>query len=463
MRAWYKRSAMVGGAASGKQGTGRNLPWRRIGGLVVVVLAVAFVLGGLVHSAWVNVDWHRHDQDAYLRYAMQQRETGFSALGQRFQSPAYPTLLALLDTPGTTIEQLFERGKLVGIVISLLLSLFVTWLLFKKLPRLEATALSVLVVFFVFAFRAAYVQVENLSYVSLFLLFLLFVRFYQRPTLSLAALVGVALAVAWLIKGTALLGFQILALSVLVREAYLLVREGKPFERLRPPALLAVSFGTFFGCVFPYAKNSKEHFGSYLYNASSTYVVWCDSWEDWLELDRRAGPHEKLHLLPPDQVPSMGNYVRSHGVGQILWREVRGLGEVLGNCLVSHGYALFVLLFAGFAIGVCVKHADLRRGLFPRDARSAVWFVVAYVLIHVLAYGFYGPIGAGNRFILGIFLPTMYAVTHALAKHTKPQHTLRVRGTDMSWRTFLGAILVLLAMHLVTYWPVAIASHYSGG
>jgi len=159
----------------------------------------------------------------------------------------------------------------------------------------------------------------------------------------------------------------------------------------------------------------------------------------------------------------MRNFLHSHTVGQILWREVRGLGEVFGNALISHGYALFVLLYAGFAIGMCVKHADLRRSLFPRNVRSAVWFVVAYVVIHVLAYGFYGPIGGGNRFILGIFLPTMYAVTQAFARHARPQHTLRVRGTDMSWSTFLGAIVVLLAMHLVIYWPVAIASHYSGG
>ena len=430
---------------------------------VVLLLAAAFVIGGIVHSAWVNVDPYRHDQDAYLKYAMQQRETGFTVVAQRFQSPAYPTILALLETPGMTLDQFFERGKLFNIVLSLLLSLFVTWLLFKKLPRLEATALSILVVFFVFAFRAAYVQTENLSYVALFLVFLVMVRFYQRATLPLAALLGLVVAWGWLIKGTALLGFQILVLTIVMREGYLLVREGKPLQRLRPLGLLAVSFATFFACVFPYAKNSKERFGAYLFNAGSSYVMWCDSWEDWQERDRALGGYQGMHLLPPEQVPSMRNFLHAHSVGQILWREARGLGEVFGNCLISHGYALFVLLFAGFAIGACVKHADLRRSLFPRDVRSAVWFVVAYVTIHVLAYGFYGPIGAGNRFILGIFLPTMYAVTHAFAKHAKAEHTLRVRGTDMSWRTFLGAIVVLLAMHLVTYWPVAIASHYSGG
>ena len=430
---------------------------------VGLVLAMAFVVGGWVHSTWVNVDWHRHDQDGYLRYAMEQHDSGFTALGNRFQSPAYPTVIALLDTPGTTIDQLFLRGKLFGVGLSLALSLFVTWLLFKKLPRLEATALSVLVVFFVFAFRAAYVQTENLSYVALFLLFLVMVRFYQRPTLAIAALLGLVVAWGWLIKGTALLGFQILVLAIVLREGYLLVREGKPLQRLRPLGLLAVSFATFFACVFPYAKNSKEHFGAYLFNAGSSYVLWCDSWEDWQERDRALGGYQRMHLLPPEQVPSMRNFLHTHGVGQILWREVRGLGEVVGNCLISHGYALFVLLFAGFAIGACVKHADLRRSLFPRNARSAVWFVVAYLTLHVLAYGFYGPIGAGNRFILGIFLPAMYAATHAFAKHAKPEHTLRVRGVDMSWRTFLGGIVVLLAMHLCIYWPVAIASHYSGG
>lgn len=430
--------------------------------LASALLAVAYVVGAMAQARFVNVDYHRHDQDSYLDYARTQADTHFEMVGNRLQMPALPTLLALFAKPGEDVGSFFARAKLVCVLVSVPLAALVCLTFFRTLPRLPALALSLVTAFFVFSFRAAYVQAELLSYTGIFALFLALCRMWKAPSWPLALGSGVLLAAAYLCKATALLGFYVFALTFGAREIYLFART-RSTSHLANLGKAIVVFCTFFAASFPYAQNSKRVFGSYLYNMSSAYVMWCDSWDEFLEKQRALDLNLHGWQLPVDQVPSFANYVRGHTLGQMLTREALGLGEVLGNCLVSHGYAPVVLFYFAGTAWMLASNRALRSRIFRRDPRSLAPFVLPYLLVHFALFGFYGPIAAGNRFALAMFLPGMFVALETMSRACTPSDVIHIGGRRFDWTSINRAALALLALELLGYYPWAIATHYSGG
>ncbi len=437
----------------------------RVGKALATALAVAlFVTLGLVHAGRVNVDYGRHDQDSYLAYAISQNESNWTALGSRRQMPIYPMFLALFYERNITLEEYFVRAKRVNIGLGLCVSLGLYLGLGRLLPRREARNVALVTIFFVLAFRAPYVQAEVLSYASIFALFLLQCAMWKRPSVALAVAVGAATTFAFLVKGTALLGLYVFSACFVMREIVRVLRERAWATALKHFALCALAVGTFAALVFPYAKNSKTYFGGYLHDMNTRYVVWCDSWEHFQKLNLKWTSNEQWLAAPPNEVPSMKNYLATHSLGDMVVRELRGLAEVIGNCLVSHGYAPFFLLLATFCVALVVQNRTLRAEVFrARDLDWVGWFAIPYLAIHLLSFGFYGPVGAGNRFSLTMFLPGMYAMTRAFAGTARPEHRVRVGSLELDWAGFQTAFLVLLVIQIATYFPAAMVTHYSGG
>jgi hypothetical protein len=427
----------------------------------LLLCAVFFVGLALVHAERVNVDLAKYDQDSYLAFAALERQEGFAALGSRRQMPIYPMVQALFNTPGMSNEAFFARAKLVNIGLSALVALGVWVLLSRLLPKVEARNVALVTTFFVIAFRAPYVQAEVLSYACIFGLFLLFCSLWRRPSVPVAALAGALAAFAFFVKATALLGLYVFVACYALREVLRWREGGKMLARL---AILATAVGTFAVLVAPYAKTSKALYGSYLYDMNTRYVMWCDSWREFQDLNVRFGPHDGWRDLPTDQIPSMQRYLATHSLGQIAAREVRGLVEVVGNCVISHGYAPFFLMLLVFGGVLVLRNADLRRKVFRLgDPEWLGWFVLPYLSVHFLALGFYGVVGAGERFSLAMFLPAMYAMTRAFAGTAGTEHRVRFGALELDWARFQSAFFAFAILELMTYWPVAMATHYSGG
>jgi hypothetical protein len=205
---------------------------------------------------------------------------------------------------------------------------------------------------------------------------------------------------------------------------------------------------TFFATIYPYARSSKRIFGSYLHNINTSWVVWCDSFEQYIALTKKV---DVLHL-PASDVPSPAHYWSSHTVPQMVWRETRGLAEMFGNTFISHGYAWFVLAYLAFFC-ILLRDPAYRRDLFRRSARASWPFAVTYLMVYVGVFGFWAAISAGNRFVLGLAAPALFALGAAI-EHFPDEH--RVQRFD---RWMKRAIIV----GLVTYYPYAICTHYSGG
>ncbi len=430
--------------------------------LVVPLLAVAYVCGALAQARWVNVDATRHDQDSYLAYAASVDDSHFAAVGNRLQMPALPSLLALFHHAGEPQSAFFERAKLVCIGLSVPCALAVIVLLRRTLRKAEATVLTLLVVFFVFSFRAAYVQAELLSYACLFAGFVAMANLWRRPGVAGAVVVGLLLAAAFVVKGTALVGFYVFAATFTLRQLVLLARTRAPrhaWALLAPPA----AFGVFFAVAYPYLQTSKLIFGGYFHNMSSAYVMWCDSWEQYTALESQLHLNLEGWKLPASQVPSAANYLGSHRLVDIAQREIRGLAEVAGNALVSHGYAPVVLLYGGFAATVFIQHPRLRARALRCGADSLAWFVVPYLAAHALLFGFYGAIAAGNRFSLAMLLPAMTSLLRTMGTPSMAEYRLRVGSRHFSWNQLNQLAIIVIAIELALYFPYAVATHYSGG
>jgi hypothetical protein len=216
--------------------------------------------------------------------------------------------------------------------------------------------------------------------------------------------------------------------------------------------------------VWPYAKTSKALYGSYLYEMNTRYVMWCDSWEEFCRLCGRIGTHEGWRDLPESELPSMHKYLATHSLGDVVLRTVHGFAEVVGNCLISHGYALFFLLFVAFAVALVRSNTALRARVFRlRDPAWRGWFVLPYLAAHLAALSFYGVLGAGERFSLGMFLPATYAMTRAFAFTATPDDRVKIGPLELDWERFHAAVFVLLAIQIATYFPVGMATQYSGG
>ena len=404
----------------------------------LVLLTPYFLLGEIAQAFVVNRDITRHDQAEYLRYAQYVADTHFEGLGNRMQMPALPTLLAFFTHPGFPQAELFERAKIVCVVLGAVACAVVALLMLRLLGRLGPNA-ALVTAFFVFAFRGGYVQAEPLSYAALFVAFLIMLHAWRTDQALPFAAAGVASGLAYLVKATSLVGLGVFVVCATVRGVW----------RRRPASLghALLACAGFFATILPYALGTKRIYGSWLHNLNTSWVVWCDSFEQFRDVSRRGD----LLRLPADTVPSPRHYWATHTLGQMVVREARGIAEVFGNALISHGYAWFGIAYVVF-LGILLRGADYRRALFPRDDR-AVWpFVVAYLLAYVLVFGFWGAISAANRFILGIFAPALFSVARAIER-AEPERTAR----------FERGMRVATIAALVTYYPIAIFTHYSGG
>jgi hypothetical protein len=431
---------------------------------VTALLAVAYVAFALVHSHVVNVDPGRHDQGTYIWCARVLHDTHFDAPTNRSQMPAYLYVQALLYPSNASDAEVFSHAKRVSIALSVLLVGALCAFFARTLPKLEARVAMLVTAFTLFVFRASYVQAELLFYTVSFFGFVAMCRLWTLPSLRTAALAGLLEALAFLCKGSVQPGLVLFAVLFLGR-ALMRARRGGSIRlaasglsaRLGEIAVLAVSF---LGPLAPYLAKSKEMYGSYFFNVNTRYVMWCDSWDDFLAQEDRLGKWWTWSPLPADRLPSMAHYLQTHSLPAIAVREGLGVLEVLGNLVLGTGYFEFLvlyLLFAAFASGFFRAPFRALRGI---DPSSAATFAIPYALLYVAIFGFYAPIAAGPRFVLMLFVPILYTLLRSGAS-AAPSVAFGAR--TVRWHDFNVAMLVLAVLHVLFVLPTTIGRIYAGG
>jgi len=347
-----------------------------------------------------------------MAYGRQMYETNYAVIGQRNRMPLFPFLLSLIYRPGTSETEFLERSQAFNVNLSIVLLLLLFCIFCRYFAAWCSLALITATAFGVFLYRAPYAQTEVLFYFLSFCGFLVLLEMLVAPRWWLAVAGGVFVALAYLSKASILpaLGIWLVVFAgQSAWEAY----SGRGDHKVslwKRFGLILVVLATFTAVLLPYMRTNKQIFGRYLYNESSPFVMWCDSWPEGKEFLDTYGPNGKWRSLPVDQIPSASKYWREHSVGQIIHRLVKGLLDLAHLKVQVIGYYKYVVLFILTATILCLQRPQFIRevlGEKPFATAFCLFFLAAYIVL----YAWYGAIVKDTRFVLSIFLPFVLAAS----------------------------------------------------
>ncbi len=428
----------------------------RYGKALVSVALAAFLVLLYLHVAnlqsGVNNNLRKHDQSAYIFFAVKAYKTNFGYTGDRNRMPLYPFMQALFYSSDLGEEAYFEQGKKLNVGLSILCLFVLSVAFFFKFSKLFALYAILVIAFLVFAFKAPFFQAEILFYTLFGLAFVLSVESLSAPTWYKSLGLGALFALAHLTKASAmpalliyLSSFALLVFSRAVR--------GKSSRRAMG-ILCVQAFSTamvFLLLLFPYLRESKEIFGSYFYNVNTTFYVWYDSWEEAKAGTRAAGDRKGWPDLPDEEIPSLGKYLDEHSAEQIIDRFGSGILRLINyGCNVpwsryKYGYCSQVAL--NLIILACSVTLIAARGHWRHFSRNyhAITFVLLFHVVYALSFAWYTPlIGNGPRTILSLMIPFLW--TLGLLSHSAKIETISI--PNLLWR--LRASTVVYAVMLLT-------------
>jgi hypothetical protein len=195
--------------------------------------------------------------------------------------------------------------------------------------------------------------------------------------------------------------------------------------------------------IFPYLSDNKRIYGRWFYNVNTRFNFWCDSWSEVEQGTKAHGAQWRWPDMPPEEIPSLGRYVRSHTAGQIAERIANGSRVVLTRMSRSYGYFKYAALEVLLAAFLLSRNRAWAVDLVKRRW-AAAGFLATYFSVSFLLVAWYVPISTGNRFILGHFLPLLFTAS-MVATHAPET---RVAGRSIV-RLASRSILVLLILDLV--------------
>lgn len=428
-------------------------PLLRQRSVALVVLLILTIYGFEAHArrCALSTPPSMGDQGAYLGYARHQYESKYTVIEDRNRMPIFPFLLSRIYEPGLSEAQFLTRAQAFNVNLSILL-LFLLFLIFRRFfPPWPAVALLSGTAFCVFIYRAINAQAEVLFYFMSFCAFVLLLRMLIAPRWWLAALGGATMGLAHLTKASVLPAIGVWIVVFLVQIIWIFRKHGH--DRLadagRRVAMLLVVIATFVAVIFPYIQTSKRIYGQYFYNVNSTFVFWCDTWPQAWQFLSEHGDKDQWRSLPPEQLPSLSKYWKEHSVAQIAGRLIRGSWNQVTQNAMAIGYYKLAMAFLVAGVVLCPRHKARTRQLLAENPFAAAFCILFFCGYFVL-YAWYQTLVADTRFILALFLPSVFAASLFLLRLGKDR-VVTVAGRQLPFEQFFPAVLIGLSLVDVFY------------
>lgn len=424
------------------------------------ILVWLYCSGAVRHSKERNTDMKATDQRAFMRYAISIHgliHDNEQSYVDGARGPLYPLLQSLVYRPDLTREEHFVRGKYFNIGLSLAILVGVHFILREYLPGLYAATLTVVTAFTVFIFKAAYFHPALLFYFLSFSAYILMCRNLLVPNWKSSILTGLTIGLAYLTKAAMLPALGLFIVFSLARIGDSIYARWTNRSRVASPGegdkrpmfrLLCVTLVvlSFLGTIYRFIVDNKEVFGRYFYNVSTTFYVWYDSWEEAKRGTRAYGDRDGWPGMPPEEIPSVGKYLREHTPQQIIDRILNGLKRVHVVCRKSYGYYKYVLIYLLSFLILVGLNSRYNAGWATQHLFTLL-FSLSYFAVYLLGYAWYSPISSGNRHVLAQFLPFMFSVSYGISK--QPSIHISVPSTNL--RFMLSNLMHLSVLFLLGF------------
>jgi hypothetical protein len=435
--------------------------------LVMIALSVFYYTAASEHARSVNTSKARGDQSGYLWDAQQVYWNWHGRnppllIGQRMRMPGYAAVLALFWDPGMSDPEFFERAKTVNIWLSMALLVGFAFIFAWSLPYLAATNLTLIVAFGYFVFKAGYAQPELLSYFLFFCMFLsswhlLMSSADGRRSAMLAACTGALAGLTHLTKAVAPWFLAVLVAALLFKG----LRQRADLRRSTAAAALLIA--AFLAVVYPYIANSKQVFGSYFYNTTTTHYVWYDNGADGRA---RLGPYtdpEGRISVPHEQLPTMTTYLATRSPREIAARLAHGFEDMLVRSYTSYAYLKYVVLYVLAAAIVMITNWRAFRRL-AQERAALMLFLVMYAVVFLTSTALLEAMsGTGTaRFLIAHLAPLLFVLSRFLTSPPFSETAWQAGSVRLSITHFHQIVTVILAVDLAFFlWP-RLMSTYGG-
>ena len=328
--------------------------------------------------------------------------------------------------------------------------------------------------------RAPFFQPETIYFILLFAAWSCAISLMKRNTLWQYALLGFLLGAAYLAK-TSIQPFVLVFLAVTTLRSLIEWFRSRRHKRTADERWslpnqfigLAVMGMMFFSMTGPRLSYANTAYGN-PFHSYPGYWMWMDDFEQGAEFMRKYGSREQLESLPPDQKPSAVNYLRTHKPAEI-WERLRQgtikkFDELMfptearqnpkrtkawKRLLPQRGWLLIwegviLLTMAGFYVAALRGKEKLIWRIGPQNARWGLLFAVGTFVLYTLAYGFYEPIGKGDRFMLSLYLPmVMTCVWMAERFRRQLRRTGRARLVNRLFAAMQWVVILTVSWRLV--------------
>lgn len=348
-------------------------------------------------------------------------------------------------------RDLFNRGRHfhLGWTLGILILIGITC--FRAFSAPAALNILLLVGFGALLPRTAYFQPEPLFFVLFLATWVACLLALDRNGLWIHCVIGILGGLAYLAKGSVQPLLAVYAAISTLRWAWgwiqlrLTTKESTSLWLRRNHWLgMAVMAFFFLMTAGPRMVYSERQFGD-PFHSFPGYWMWFDNFEDgyaWMDAHNTKA---ELEAVPKSELPSFSTYRATHTNQQMVDRLIDGTKVKLGELLTPNttlrgtktpkpwkgvlewrgwylGAAASIFLFALLALKLAAPapiHAAQR--LHPESSSKALFVIGAFVG-YSLAYGWYTPIGKGDRFMLSLYAPMVLSIIWASERVLRRVH-----------------------------------------
>ena len=406
-------------------------------------------------------------------------------------NPLWPWVAAWLANPQHQFSgdqeispqdrELFNRGRwfnvglTLGFVILVGLGLSRVW-------SLGATANALLLMGIgAFLPRAVYYQPEPLYFIFFTLTWIACLFALLRNSLWIYALIGLFSGIAYLAKGSV---HPLLIVFIGVSTTRWLWGWILAHWPGKSGTSLWIYRNHFFGIALllfvhlmaagPRLAYSQERFGD-PFHSYPGYWMWFDNFEECYSWMNQYGSRSSLEALPKSERPSFSNYSANHSSDQMLARLKDGVTVKLTDLLApgstkqsvknpkpwkgifeQRGWYLGAVLLICVGVGISSvslgKKLPGRARLHPESA-TVFLFVLGSFCAYTLAYGWYTPIGRGDRFMLSLYAPLVLSFLWASESMLRRARRRKApRALFIAYHTAQWLLFATLTWRLVEVW-----------